>query len=134
MKKILLNVELAKEAKELGFDKSVGSCYSTEGRLYLDTRIKNGDMPTLIAAPTHSEISRWLWDKHGIFIEITLWGDGIGFQGMVKHKRGVEDDGSAIVYQLFIVEALYVKDDYDALVEKTIKKTFKYIKENKDEF
>lgn len=50
--------------------------------------------------PTKYEVKDWLWETHGIWIEVSLWGDGIGFTGVLKRKEGKEPDGSTIILSM----------------------------------
>lgn len=52
-----------------------------------------------ITAPTQSLLHRWLREKHNLWVEITLWGDGIGTMCAIKKAdlNDKEEDGSRIV-------------------------------------
>lgn len=58
-----------------------------------------------ISLPTQSALRKWLWDEFKIWIEITLWGDGIGFVCTIKQSRNIEGDGPHIVREICIVDA-----------------------------
>lgn len=78
------------------------------------------------SAPTQSLLQKWLWETHGFWVEMTLWGDGMGFVCLIKQAKGEEADGSTIVRQVGIVENGFEKDPYKIL-EKGIQTALKLI-------
>lgn len=71
--------ELAKLLKEKGLDEETAHYYTSEGELFFDT-----DFPSLLStkprvwfpAPTIAEVVMWLYEKHGVWIEICVDWDG----------------------------------------------------------
>lgn len=103
MKEQLISYITALLAKEKGFIADCSYYYSNkDGKLkpfmYDDNpkviSLNDGiGLGLLTIAPTQGSLQAWLWEKHKIWVEITLWGDGIGFTCMIKYLDGNEMDG-----------------------------------------
>jgi len=82
--------------------------------------------------PTQSLLQKWLREKHSLWVEITLWGDGIGTQCMIKEGKpdDREDDQSRIVRAIKTVEiSIYdrLEFDYEKTLEKGLKEALKIL-------
>lgn len=68
-----VSFELAKLLKEKGFDEVCQQWYSVEGGLYYQDEFDNnrGFIPVCeCEAPTIAEVVMWLYEKHGIWIDV----------------------------------------------------------------
>ena len=131
----LITFETAKLAKEKGFIEPVISHYRgnniiNNGLAYNFNNPKEQALWNieLTSAPTQSAILNWLWIKHKIWVEITLWGDGIGFQCALKKQDGKEDDGSTIIRLFLMVEVQFVRFDIIKVRERAIEAALNSIK------
>ena len=136
IKEELVSFETAKLAKEKKFDIPCNRAWSDKDsrneeyeRFYSfnnDEKVKDHFRFPLYSAPTQSLLQKWLWETHGFWVEMTLWGDGMGFVCLIKQAKGGEADGSTIVRQVGIVENGFEKDPYKIL-EKGIQTALKLI-------
>lgn len=83
--------------------------------------------PTWITTPQQSEVQKWLWKEHKLWVEVTLWGDGIGFVCAIKQAKGKEDDGSTIVRQLELVNVGLACGEPTKALEKGLLRALKLI-------
>jgi hypothetical protein len=74
-----------------------------------------------------NDIVNYFWDEKGIFIEVTLWGDGIGFMCILKKKCGKEEDGSTIIKQIKPVETRLSCFDHREVLNRGIEEAIKEI-------
>lgn len=101
MKEELISFKCAKLAKEKGFNVVVWDYYEKDtNKHYCSITREHYNKGYNISAPTQSLLQRWLWETHHIWVEVTLLGDGIGFQCIIKQVDGKEDDDSTIVRML----------------------------------
>jgi len=103
MKEKTIEFKTALLAKEKGYDQNPYNTkeaylprYTDGSSIYLNSALFSPEN-NIATAPTKTELKDWLWDTHKIWVEVTLWGDGIGFQCMIKYEDGKEDDGSTII-------------------------------------
>jgi hypothetical protein len=84
MEKEFIPYHIALAMKELGFDEPTICSYYRGGEgLYMGNIIHLDDVP----APLYQQAFRWFREKHGLFAEICLWGDGIVYTSVVKHNK-----------------------------------------------
>jgi hypothetical protein len=132
MREPLITFETAKLAKEKGFDiVTGGNCWvkTLEGKIIHnserhpinDDRV---DAKYYLAQPTQSLLQQWLWETYKIWVEITLWGDGVGFTCMIKYIKGVDDNGTDSVYG----ESVTTDSNPYTLLEKGLQEALKLIK------
>jgi hypothetical protein len=88
MEKEFIPMDLALRMKALGFDEP---CM---GFRYIE---KNKPEES----PTFSQAFRFFREKYGLFAEITLWGDGLGYTSMIKE---IKQEEFIEVYQRAIVD------------------------------
>ena len=106
MEKEFVPYEQALALEELGFDSK-----EFLSLIFVDDENKfytpSGWVPNnAVWAPTFSQAFRWFREKYGLFAEITLWGDGLGYISMIKeikqeefievYKKGIVDTGLPI--------------------------------------
>ena len=124
----LITFETAKLAKEKGFIGECRNAYKVKGgkeKLHMiGSEYVNDTLFTL--APTQSLLQKWLWVNHKVWVEITLWGDGIGFQCLVKQAKGKETDGSTLVRKLTDIQVFDRSDPYK-LKEIALQESLKLI-------
>lgn len=140
MKENFIDKQTLKIAIGKGFDKSTLP-YRDANTLELVTNAQSRlnycggmDVPlkdiegvaNLIKIPTQDQMRSWLWFTHGIWIDITLWGDGIGFTAIIKQAKGKEPDGSTTVMALTTVGSIHCNDPIE-LIDKSIIQSFVYI-------
>ena len=118
----LVSEKLAKKLKEAGFDeecdhyidnadrKTYKFKYYHFGRNYSNKEECVVDYHLLL--PTLELAKMWMWEKHKIWIETTLWGDGIGFTTMLKYHDGKDDDGSTTVIGETAFHSLYHQEPH----------------------
>lgn len=99
MKEQLISFETAKLAKEKGFDEIVTHLYTVSDKRLVDMPHMNSQSIKGYSAPTQSLLQKWLRDEHHLWVEITLWGDGVGTQCLIKKAdpSEKENDGSRVV-------------------------------------
>lgn len=106
-----VSFELAKLLKEKGFDEVCQQWYSVEGGLYYQDEFDNnrGFIPVCeCEAPTIAEVVMWLYEKHGIWIEVRKsYTDG--FVAIIKSPRIELDKCSSPT------------EAYEAAIEYTLK-------------
>lgn len=73
------------------------------------------------------DIVNYLWDEKGIFVEVTLWGDGIGFICTLKKKDGKEKDGSTIIKQIKLVQTRLSCFNHREVLNRGIEEALKEI-------
>lgn len=76
---------------------------------------------------TQSLLQQWIWETHKIWIEVTLWGDGIGFNCMAKQAKGKDDDGSTIVKIFATIDVGLACGDPQYALERGLFETLKKI-------
>lgn len=132
--------ETAKLAEDKGFKASTETGYSSNGEVYLhqggQESVSTGGKyyegrdyrgkDFLCTRPTQALLQKWLWEIHGFWVEMTLWGGGMGFVCLIKQAKGKEIDGSTIVRQVGIVDSGFERDPYKIL-EKGIQTALKLI-------
>lgn len=90
--------EQALALKELGFDEPCFSRYCIKtvfeeptGEILLqNTDCKIYENRFLTKAPLYRQAFRWFLDNYGLFVETTLWGDGIGYMSQIKQIKKEE--------------------------------------------
>lgn len=104
IEKEFVSMDLALRLKALGFKERVLTYYE-DGKPKLHTAIEgwdfNSSFSTCISRPTYSQAFRWFREKYGLFAEITLWGDGLGYTSMIKE---IKQEEFIEVYQKAIVD------------------------------
>lgn len=132
MKDTLALFETSKLAKEKGLQLPVSSDndYWAQNGLAIHpySWFSPSDFINYIDALTQSQLQNWLWKKHKIWVEVTLWGDGIGFQCLIKQAKGKEEDGSTIVRVLHTVDVGLACSKPTDAIEKGLFETLKLIK------
>lgn len=86
MEKVSYNTAIL--AKQKGFDQPVAYAMDSDGNDVTSSQ----DIPltnwnkfkSVISKPTQEELQDWLWNTHQLWVETTLWGDGIGFTCLIK--------------------------------------------------
>ena len=103
-------MDLALRLKDLGFDEP---CFTFYNGKFIEFKIWDDDGATYpqinvdmdigkcISAPTFSQAFRFFREKYGLFAEITLWGDGLGYTSMIKE---IKQEEFIEVYQRAIVD------------------------------
>ena len=103
MEKEFVPYTLALRMKQLGFDYNILGFYYDKNLLEHccgDTKVKDLEKDE-VAAPTFSQAFRWFREKYGLFAEITLWGDGLGYTSMIKE---IKQEEFIEIYQKCIVD------------------------------
>lgn len=113
MNKEFIPNEQALALKELGFDEP---CLIKDTEQGEDCAIyyvhQNG-------APTYSQSFRWFREKYGLYAEITLWGDGIGYTSVIK---SIKQEEFLEVYEECAVERGLPTWDYKKIELLSLKK------------
>ena len=93
MEREFIPYEIALTLKELGFDEPCLGNYQKTGGLHIlhygtcgSTKSDNFN----ILAPLYQQAFRWFLDNYGLFVETTLWGDGIGYMSQIKQIKKEE--------------------------------------------
>ncbi len=146
MKERLVKIETAKLAKEKGFSIGSPSSYcqyhsdydydgnsshreshkkedvSLDYSFYTINNNKTIDLScesyTIWEAPTQAVLQQWLWETHKIWVEITLWGDGIGFTCILKQVQGKAENDTTIVKMVGAVDGGLPTGEPFMLLEK----------------
>jgi hypothetical protein len=104
MEKEFVTIDLALRLKALGFKERVLTYYE-DGKAKLHTDIEgwdfNNSFLTCVSRPTFSQAFRFFREKYGLFAEITLWGDGLGYTSMIKE---IKQEEFIEIYQKCIVD------------------------------
>lgn len=136
-----ITFDTAKLAKRKGFSLRTIHGFDKEGKVIqsngLNKKLKAGvrmnfNKYSTYSAPYQTDIIGWLWSKHRMFVEITLWGDGIGFMALIKKVDGVADDGSSTVKLLEAVETNGIRWDLISIRERAINKALNTLEDAKD--
>jgi hypothetical protein len=132
MREVLASFELAKLAYEKGFNHIKANCFGDnmcyqlpDGKLIF-SHIAN-PVAGYVLAPTLSLLQQWLWKTYEIWVEITLWGDDIGFLCSIKQTDGKADNESTIVKLLKIVDIGLVCKEPEIALEKGLFEALKLI-------
>ena len=95
--------------------------------------LKNKDITNLtseiILAPLYQQAFRWFREKYGLFAEITLWGDGLGYISMIKE---IKQEEFIEVYQKAIIDAGLPIWKYEEAELKCLKKLIEIVKEKNE--
>jgi len=131
----LVQLDTAKLAHEKGFDKpswdfitrqdEEESVLSFIGDTFED-KLELAKKYLFCYIPTQSSLRNWLWDVHKIWVEITLWGDGIGFSCMVK-KQGKEEGENCPVVRMVEGVDIHSTDNPYTIIEKGLQKALNSI-------
>jgi len=130
----VVSFKIAKLAKEKGFDVNVMDCYYKDKTFVPGTMFNNSWLANYnidddrYSAPTQSLLRDWMWKKHKIWVEVTLWGDGIGFICTIKQVNGKEDDGSTIVRLVKFTRDIQPSNDPSKSLELGLQNALEAIK------
>jgi len=136
MKEQLIKFDTAKLAKEKGFDIKVNSFISDITGYTLNIGFDNYNRIDMskgcYSAPTQSLLQKWLREVHFLWVETTVWGDGIGTQCIIKKAdyKDIEDDRSRVVKMAKTVDiGFYMKLEfnYEKTLEKGLQEALKLI-------
>ena len=129
MEKEFVPYILAVELKELGFDEPCLSCYDEEKTFEYDAIPNNQNLlQGFVSAPTFSQAFRFFREKYGLFAEITLWGDGLGYISMIKE---IKQEEFIEVYKKDIVDTGLPIWEYEESETACLKKLIEIVKEKK---
>jgi hypothetical protein len=132
MEKEFIPYEQALALKKLGFNKTTLATYSTkQGSKWILTFDLSGegqypDSSPACVAPLYQQAFRWFREKYGLFAEITLWGDGLGFISMIKE---IKQEEFIEVYQKAIIDRGLPIWSYEEAELECLKKLIEIIKE-----
>ena len=87
--------KIAVVMRDLGFDKKCLGFYGDEKstKVYFNSLrdatgdykpFKNNERLSWVPAPLYQQAFRWFLEKYGLFAEICLWGDDIGYTSVIK--------------------------------------------------
>lgn len=134
---MIVTKETAILAKERGFKNRVASYYDESGQFFkrnknpeCDLWDYNTSFKGWCSAPTQDQLCTWLREEHFIWVEITLFGDGIGTCCCIKKAdpEDKEDDGSRIVRMIKVVDTnIYERFNYEQTLGKGIQEALKEI-------
>ena len=79
-------------------------------------------------APSQELAKQWFLKKHRLYIEVTMWGDGIGITVMIKRIGKRESDEGTPVYPAGTVNGNFDFDQYDRALELGLLEAHKLIK------
>ena len=143
MKQNVVSFRTAKMAKEVGFDLMTMFYYDSDNPLSNNVNLRknhfwcdeNGEhfvwcdnrvdeesgileykLVTRNQAPEHAFLQQWLREIHHLWVEVLVFGDGVGTQCTIKKANpdDKEDDQSRIVYMEKMVDTgLYTKLEFD---------------------
>jgi hypothetical protein len=120
--------------KELGFDEPCFGSWEVEKTniptyTHSVTKFyKNSDHPTgKTSAPLYQQAFRWFREKYGLFAEITLWGDGLGYISMIKE---IKQEEFIEVYQKAIIDRGLPIWSYEEAESECLKKLIKIVKDD----
>ena len=150
MEEQLVEFETAKLAKEKGFNEKCLYNYKSNGIIadwdeldYVESNYNtipeyiftaNSECANgYITAPTQTLLQKWLREEHFMWVEITLFGDGVGTMCMIKsaNLKDREDDNSRIVRVDKVVDiSMYTRLEfnYEKTLEKGLQEALKLIK------
>ena len=129
MEKEFIPYEQALALKELGFDEPCLSCYDEEKTFEYDAIPNNQNLlQGFVSSPTFSQAFRFFREKYGLFAEITLWGDGLGYISMIKE---IKQEEFIEVYNKDIVDTGLPIWKYEEAELECLKKLIEIVKEKK---
>jgi hypothetical protein len=126
MNKEFILYKQALALKELGFDEPCfGWWFADEEMLIIDKSTKSTS-ENIIQAPLYQQAFKWFREKYGLFAEITLWGDGLGYISMIKE---IKQEEFIEVYQKAIIDRGLPTWSYEEAELECLKKLIEIVKE-----
>ena len=138
MKKEFIPYAEALALKELGFDEECfGRYYYKKSYPMLNPQSEETELvfefgqylkqtEITILVPTFSQAFRFFREKYGLFAEITLWGDGLGYISMIKE---IKQEEFIEVYKKDIVDTGLPIWEYEESETACLKKLIGIVKE-----
>ena len=128
MNKEFVTYALALDLKELGFDEDCLSNYYKDNSDRGNLQFTEYNSRYFIKAPLYQQAFRWFREKYGLFAEITLWGDGLGYISMIKE---IKQEEFIEVYRKAIIDTGLPIWEYEESETACLKKLIEIVKEQK---